>query len=180
MDQQIQIHDKTFELYITEEKIQQSILALAKQINETYKNQKVHFVIVLNGAFMFAADLLKQITLPCEISFVRIKSYQGMKSDGKIQELLGMTEDLSGKNVLIIEDIVDTGLSINFLYDHLLKEKPLTLDSVTLFFKPNAFQGLKTPQFIGFSISNEFIVGYGLDYLEEGRNLKNIYQYKAN
>lgn len=180
MDTEIQIHDKTFELYISADKIQEAILELSTQINENYKNQKVHFVIVLNGAFMFAADLLKNIHLSCEISFVRIKSYEGMSSAGKVQELVGLTSDIHDKNVLIIEDIVDSGLSINFLNDQLLKEKPLTLESVTLFFKPNAFQGLKTPKYIGFSISNEFIVGYGLDYLEEGRNLKNIYQYKAN
>jgi hypoxanthine phosphoribosyltransferase len=179
-EEKIQIHDKSFQLFIENDQIQQAVEQLATLINHQYKDKKLHVLIVLNGAFMFASDLMKKLEMACEISFLRIKSYEGMSSSGKMKQILGLEETLEGKHVLVIEDIVDSGRSINYLNETLLKEKPLTLETVTLFFKPNAFQGRITPQYIGFSISDEFIVGYGMDYLEEGRNLKNIYQYKAN
>lgn len=172
----MRIKDKNFKLYISEERINTAIQQVAEQLNTDYKNESVIFIGVLNGAFMFASDLFKNIDLQCEISFVKVNSYKGTASEGKVHELIGLTTDIKNKHVIIIEDIVDTGLTLNKLYSMLEMYEPKSVEVATLLFKPTAYSGNKKPKYIGLEIENKFIVGFGLDYLEEGRNTKDIYQ----
>jgi len=172
----VQIKDKKFELYIPEKEIQESIQQVAKQINVDYKDKDVIFVGVLNGSFMFAADLMKDIDLACVISFVKVQSYSGTTSSGSVHEIIGLTTDLKDKHVIIIEDIVDSGLTLNKLYSMINHHAPKSVEVATLLYKPDAFQGKYPPKYVGIEIPNKFIVGFGLDYLEEGRNTRNIYQ----
>jgi len=172
----VQIEDKKFELYLSEEKIQASIKQLAHQINTAYAGEEVVFVGVLNGAFMFAADLLKDITLECEISFVKVASYKGTSSTGKVHELIGLKTDIKDKHVIIIEDIVDSGLTLSKIYSMIDHNSPKSVEVATLLYKPEAFKGKYPPKYVGIEIPNKFIVGYGLDYLEKGRNTRDIYQ----
>lgn len=172
----IQVLDKQFKDFITADQIQTRISELAAVINSDYKGQKVSFVIVLNGAFMFASDLIKKITVDCELFFVKLKSYEGMKSAGSAKEIIGLTTSMAGKNVLLIEDIVDTGITMDQLYAQMETQDCQTVKAISLLFKPTAFKGKNKPDYIGFSIENKFVVGYGLDYDEYGRNLDAIYQ----
>ena len=172
----VQIKDKKFELYISENEIQKSIQQLAKRINIDYKGQEIIFVGVLNGAFMFAADLMKDIDLECEISFVKVTSYKGTSSTGKVHELIGLTTDIKNKHVVILEDIVDSGLTLRKLYSMIDHNAPKTVEVATLLYKPEAFQGKYPPKYVGIEIPNKFIVGYGLDYLELGRNTRDIFK----
>lgn len=170
------IKDKNFNLYIPEDRIQSSIQQVAKQLNNDYKNKTVIFIGVLNGAFMFASDLLKNINLKCEISFVKVKSYKGTTSVGKVHELIGLTTDIKDKHIVILEDIVDTGKTLNKLYSMIEMHEPKSVAVATLLYKPTAFSGNEKPKYVGLEIENKFIVGFGLDYLEEGRNTRDIYQ----
>lgn len=136
----------------------------------------VVFIAVLNGAFMFAADVLKSIAIPCEISFVKMKSYDGFNSSGKVEELIGLGTELKGKSVVILEDIIDSGLTIDNIIRLIEDQEPNEVKICTLLYKPDAFKGKHAPDLIGFSIPNAFVVGYGLDYNEHGRNLDAIYQ----
>ncbi len=172
----MRIKDKEFKLYIPEDQIKASIREVAKQLNNDYKNQHVIFIGVLNGAFMFAGDLLKNIDLRCEISFVKVKSYKGTASIGEVHELIGFTSEVEGKHIVLLEDIVDTGLTLDKLYSMLEMHEPKSVEVATLLFKPEAYNGKDKPKYIGLEIENKFIVGYGLDYLEEGRNTRDIYQ----
>ncbi|HZH85966.1 MAG TPA: hypoxanthine phosphoribosyltransferase [Brumimicrobium sp.] len=172
----MQIKDKKFELYISEKEIQKSIQQVAKQINTDYKGEEIVFVGVLNGAFMFASDLLKEINLTCIISFVKVQSYKGTSSTGEVHELIGLTTDIKDKHVIILEDIVDSGLTLNKLYSMFDHHAPKSVEVATLLYKPDAFKGKYPPKYVGIEIPNKFIVGFGLDYLEEGRNTKDIYQ----
>lgn len=172
----VQIKDKDFKLYIPEDRIKAAIQQVAKQLNSDYKNKSLIFIGVLNGAFMFASDLLKNIDLECEISFVKVNSYKGTTSAGEVHELIGLTTDVKNKHIIILEDIVDTGLTLNKLYSMIEMHDPKSLEVATLLFKPTAYKGNKDPKYIGLKIENKFIVGYGMDYLEEGRNTRDIYQ----
>ncbi len=175
----LQLNDKTFEIFIPKEKIQAEISALAAQLERDYAGKEIVFIAVLNGAFMFAADLMKYFTASCEITFVKVSSYQGMHSSGRVDEVIGLTTSIKDKHVVIIEDIVDTGITMEKLFTLLSVEKPASLEIATLLFKPEAFKGTHTPTYIGFSIPNKFVVGYGLDYNELGRNTEHIYQLKG-
>ncbi len=175
----IQLHDKSFEPFITKAELLAEVKSLGLKITKDYTNKDLIFIVVLNGAFMFASDLLKNIPLPCEVSFVKVSSYQHMESSGRVDELIGLNTDISNKHVVIIEDIVDTGITMEKLFVLLGKAKPATIEIASLLFKPEAFKGVHVPKYIGFSIPNAFVVGYGLDYNEHGRNLEEIYQYKA-
>ena len=175
----IQVLDKQFETFLPAEKIQSEITLMAQKLNEEYAGKDLIFLAILNGSFMFAADLLKQITLPCEISFVKVSSYQGMNTSGRVDEIIGLNTDISNKHVVILEDIVDSGITIDKVFTLLRPHQYASLKVATLLFKPNAYQGKNPPNFIGFSIPNAFVVGYGLDYNEKGRNLDSIYQLKA-
>jgi hypoxanthine phosphoribosyltransferase len=175
----LQLHDKTFEVFIRNEEIQSEIISLAKRINADYAGKEVVFIAVLNGAFMFAADLMKQVTLPSEITFVKVSSYQGMNSSGRVDEVIGLNRSIKNKHVIILEDIVDTGITMEKLFTLLAVEHPASIEIAALLYKPEAFKGKHTPTYIGFSIPNKFVVGYGLDYNELGRNTPHIYQLKG-
>ncbi len=130
---------------------------------------------------MFASDLMKEITIPSEISFVKVSSYKGTtSSSGRVDELIGLYTDIENKHIIILEDVVDTGITVDKILTLFELENPASLEVCTLLFKPSAFKGKKEPRYIGFSIPNKFVVGYGLDYNENGRNLRDIYQLSEN
>jgi hypoxanthine phosphoribosyltransferase len=174
----IQVLDKTFEVFIKKEEIQKEVGFLAEQINEHFRGEEIVFIVVLNGAFMFASDLMKSITLDTEISFVKMSSYHGTESTGIVDELIGLNNDIKGKSVCIVEDIVDTGITIDKIISLLSLEDPKVIKVCTLLYKPSAFTGNNEPDYVGFSIPNAFVVGYGLDYNEKGRNLDAIYRIR--
>ena len=171
----VTLHDKTFALSIPDTEIQQAVERVAAQINKDMAGETPVFVGLLNGAFMFAADLLKLIEAPCEVSFIKYSSYVGTQSVGEVSELIGLNTDLKNRTVIILEDIIDTGLTISRLLNDLQSKGLKQVKIATLLFKPDAFKGNYSVDYIGMSIPNDFIVGYGLDYDELGRNLKDIY-----
>lgn len=174
----IQVLDKSFEEFIKRDEIDRKIKSLGKTLNADFKGKEVVFLAVLNGAFMFTSDLMKEVNLDCEISFVKMSSYQGTKTTGKVEELIGLYTDIRDKHVIIIEDIVDSGFTIDKINSLLDGKDAASLSVCTLLYKPDAFQGTKKPEYVGFSIPNAFVVGYGLDYDEKGRNLDAIYQIR--
>ena len=176
----IQVFDKSFEVFITAEEIQQEIEALGASINEDYAGKEVTFVSVLNGAFMFTSDLIKHIHLDCEVSFVKVSSYAGTESRGQLDELIGLNTYPRGKHVIIVEDVVDTGVTIERIRKLFEDQGCLSVKVCTLLLKPAAFKGKLKPEYVGFSIPNAFVVGYGLDYNERGRNLDSIYQIRES
>lgn len=175
----IRIHDKQFDIFIHRDEIQKEVASLAQIINSEYAGKDLVFIAVLNGAFMFAADLMKNISLPCEISFVKVSSYQGMNSTGRVDEVIGLTTSIKDKHVVILEDIVDTGITMDKIMTLLSAEHPASIKITALLFKPEAFRGKHAPDYVGFSIADSFVVGYGLDYNEHGRNTEHIYQLKG-
>ena len=173
---EITVLDREFSVYITEDEIQSRITALAEKINEDLKGQDVLFFGVLNGVFLFAADLFRQINLDCQVSFIKLASYDGTSSTGKIKELIGWNEDITGKTVVVLEDIVDTGATLERVIGELKLRKAADVKSCTLLFKPEAYTKDIPIDYIGFEIPNNFVVGYGLDYDGYGRNLRAIYK----
>lgn len=174
--QQIRIHDKTFELSILHEEIKAAIRKVAMRINKDLQGKTPVFVCILNGSFMFAADLLKEITLPCEVSFVKMASYHGIKSTGTIKQLIGFNENLKGRTIVIVEDIVDSGNTMAEIMQRLNELGVEEIKIATLLLKPDAYHKEIPLDYVGLSIPNDFIVGYGLDYDGHGRNLKDIYK----
>ena len=172
----IRIHDKTFEIYLSEAAIQERVKNIADSINEEYKDKKPLFIAILNGSFMFAADLFKHLTINSEISFIKLASYRGMKSTGNVITSIGLDADLFGKDVIIIEDIVDTGKTLYNFLPKLNDHHPSSLKIAALLHKPEATRFPLNLDYVGFSIPDKFVVGYGLDYDGLGRNLKEIYQ----
>jgi hypoxanthine phosphoribosyltransferase len=177
---QIKVHDKSFETYLSEQDIQEKIKELAAAINRDYADKRPLFIAILNGSFMFAADLFKYITIPAEISFIKLASYKGMKSSGNVITAIGLDEDLYNRDVIIVEDIVDTGKTLFKFIPSLEHQQPSSLKIATLLHKPEATVHPLTLDYVGFSIPNKFVVGYGLDYDGLGRNLKEIYQLVPN
>jgi hypoxanthine phosphoribosyltransferase len=177
---QIKVHDKTFDTYLSEETIQEKIKELAGAINRDYAGKRPLFIAILNGSFMFAADLFKYLTIPAEISFIKLASYKGMKSSGSVITAIGLDEDLYNRDVVIIEDIVDTGRTLYKFIPSLEHQQPSSLKIATLLHKPEATVHPLTLDYVGFSIPNKFVLGYGLDYDGLGRNLKEIYQLVPN
>lgn len=175
MSQVITIKGKQFKPYINEQKIAEAVKKLAGAINEDLKDEFPVFLAVLNGSFMFAADLLKEVTIPCEISFVKLASYSGLSSKGNVNELIGLTEDISGRSVVIIEDIVDSGITLEKLTSLLKSKNVKQIRVATILFKPEAYKKNFGLDYVGFKIPNDFVVGYGLDYDGMGRNLKEIH-----
>lgn len=173
---EVQIKDKDFKLFISESEIQTEISKLAAKINNDYAGKDVIFLGVLNGAFMFVADLLKNINLECEVSFIKVSSYKGTSTTGNVHELIGLVSSLKDKHVLIVEDIVDTGLTLDKIYSMIDHDEPNSLEVISLLYKPDSFKGNHPPKYFGFSIPNKFVVGYGLDYMEQGRNTSAIYK----
>jgi len=172
----VKILDKEFEISISSDKINASIDRVAKQINHDYEGKNPLFIIVLNGAFMFASDLLKKVKIDCQITFVKLSSYVGTKSTHLVRELIGLDESLSGREVIVVEDIIDTGITMENTLPKLLKLDAANVKIATLLFKPKAFQKDYPIDYIGIEIPNDFIVGYGLDYDGFGRNLPDIYK----
>jgi len=172
----IKVHDKTFGIYLSEATIQERIKSLAEILNKEYKDRRPLFLSILNGSFMFAADLFKHLTIPAEICFIKLASYKGMKSSGNVVTAIGLDYDLFGKDVIIVEDIVDTGKTLYDFIPKLKHQQPASLKIVALLHKPDATKFPLTIDYIGFTIPDKFVVGYGLDYDGLGRNLKEIYQ----
>lgn len=171
----VKIKDKEFKTSIPEEKILEKIKVVADRINEDMKDKDPLFIAVLNGAFIFAADLMRMITIPCQISFVKLASYQGTTSTGKITEVLGINEDLNNRHIIIVEDIVDTGLTMKRMIETLGTRHPASVDICTLLVKPEKLKVDLDIKYAVMTIPNQFIVGYGLDYDQEGRGLRDIY-----
>lgn len=171
----IKVHDKTFKVSISEDAILKRVHEIAKQINENCKYKNPLFLAVLNGSFMFASDLMKEINIDCELQFVKMKSYTGMHSTAQVQMLVGPTMAVSGRSVIIIEDIVDTGNTIKELVNQLHSVSPNEVKVCSLLLKPDKYDGEIKIDYTGFEIPDDFVIGYGLDYDGLGRNLKHIY-----
>ena len=171
----VKIKDKTFRTFIPEDQIAERVKAVAERINKDLADKNPLFLAVLNGSFIFAADLMRNITIPCEISFVKLASYQGTTSTGVIKEVIGLNEDLAGRTVVILEDIVDTGFTIKRMIETLGTRGPESVHVCTLLLKPGKLQVPLNVEYVAMEIPNDFIVGYGLDYDQQGRNLRDIY-----
>jgi hypoxanthine phosphoribosyltransferase len=148
---------------------------LAQQMSKDLEGKNPLFLAVLNGSFVFAADLMREMTIPCEISFVKLASYQGTTSTGKIKEVIGINEDLSGRTVVIVEDIVESGQTMKRMIESLGTRNPASVQICTLFFKPEKLKEDLTLDYVAFRIPDDFILGYGLDYDQQGRGLKDVY-----
>ncbi|MDR0972974.1 MAG: hypoxanthine phosphoribosyltransferase [Prevotellaceae bacterium] len=171
----ITIKDKRFSASISAETIQKEVKRVADEINRDFAGKEPLFLSVLNGAFMFSADLMKHITIPCEISFVKLASYQGVTSTGRIKEVFGLNEDLTDRVVIILEDIVDTGQTMQHLLESLGARHPKEIHIATLLLKPDKLKVALNVEYVAMNIPNDFIVGYGLDYDGMGRNYPEIY-----
>lgn len=174
----IKVHDKEFETYLSSESIEQRVKEMADAINKDYSGKRPLFIAILNGSFIFAADLFRHLTIEAELCFIKLASYKGMKSSGKVVTSIGLEEDIFGKDVVIVEDIVDTGKTLHRFLPKLIHQQPKSLKIVTLLHKPEATEYSLKLDYVGFAIPNKFVVGYGLDYDGLGRNLKEIYQLK--
>ncbi len=171
----ITIKDKTFETSMPEAQIKWRVKELARQISQELEGENPLFLAVLNGAFIFAADLMREMTIPCEISFVKLASYQGTTSTGKVHEVIGINENLQGRTVIILEDIVESGLTIKRMIESIGTRNPKEIKVCTLFFKPDQLKEDLKLDYVAFEIPNDFILGYGLDYDQQGRGLKDLY-----
>lgn len=172
----IKVHDKEFSKYIDAQKIDAAVTDVANQINREMADKNPLFLVVLNGAFMFASDLLKKITFPMEVSFVKLSSYVGTQTTSVVRELIGLDEVLHDRTVIIVEDIIDTGITMGVTMEKLKKLEAKEVKIATLLYKPDAFKMNYEIDYIGINIPNEFIVGYGLDYNGHGRNIPGIYK----
>ena len=173
--QNIKLHDKTFGLLINHSDIQFRVQSIAEEINQEYVNRVPLFLGVLNGSFLFAADLFKSLLIDCEISFIKVSSYSGTSSTGLVKSLVGLSVDIFNRDIIIIEDIVDTGDTMKYLLEELNTNKPSSIKIATMIFKPTALKHDIKPDYVGFELPPDFIVGYGLDYNGLGRNLNDIY-----
>lgn len=174
----MEINGKSFEIYLDRRQISQRVAALAEAISSDYRNGQLVVLAVLNGAFIFAGDLIRALTVAPEVTFVKLKSYHGLGSSGKVQTLIGLMHDLKGKDVLIVEDIVDTGLTMKELQKMVWEQQPASVKICTLLVKEAVFGNKYPLDYVGFSIPDRFVVGYGLDFDESGRQLPDIYKLK--
>lgn len=172
----IEVLDKKFQPYLKAEQIHLQIRKLAKQLNEDYAGKRPLFIAILNGSFMFASDLFKELTIEAEICFIKLASYKGTKSTGNVITSIGLDEPLKGRHVVIVEDIVDTGKTLHEFLPQLHNHQPASLKIAALLHKPDALMYPLTIDYLGFSVPNIFLLGYGLDYDGLGRNFKEIYQ----
>ena len=172
----ISLLDRKFKMSITRSQVRTGIDHIAERINIDYRGKEIIFVAVLNGVFVFAADLVRKVKPVSRISFVKVASYQGYSSDGNVTELIGLKEDLNGKHVILLEDIVETGFTLEHIMNHVKTTyKPASLAVTSLLFKPQSYRKTIKIDYVGFEIPNDFVVGYGLDYNGYGRNLEDIY-----
>ena len=176
----IQVLDKTFVPYLSEQELQQRVAELALSISSDYQDKNPLFLGILNGSFMFAADLFKQISIPSSISFIKLVSYKGTSSTGTVITSIGLEEDLNDRHIILVEDIVDTGRTMSEFIPTLQKMQPASIKICTLLQKPDALQFPLDIDYIGFSIPNKFVVGYGLDYDGYGRNSNQIFQIQQD
>jgi len=173
---EVQILDKRFREFIPEHTLQKRIIELAAQINHDFAGQEAVFVGILNGAFMFASDLFKRIEIKAQITFIKLASYAGTSSSGEIKELIGWNEDLKNKSVIVLEDIVDTGVTLEHTVDNLIIRNVRDIKIAALLLKPAAYKKNIHIDYLGFEIPNAFVVGYGLDYNGFGRNLPSVFK----
>jgi len=172
----IEVHDKHFEPFIPENKIQQEVNRISQEMNQDLASKDPIFLGILNGAFMFASDLYKQLTFPCQITFLKLASYSGTQSTGTVKQLIGINRDLKDRVVVVLEDIVDTGVTLETIIRQLSGYQPAEIRVATFLHKPDATITKVELDYVGMEIPNDFIVGYGLDYDGYGRNLKEIYR----
>jgi hypoxanthine phosphoribosyltransferase len=172
----IKVHDKEFKPYISADKITEEVKRVASEINKDYAGKKPLFIAILNGSFMFAADLFKEINIEAEICFIKLASYKGIKSSGQVITAIGLDVDLVGREIIVIEDIVDTGNTLSKFLPQLHHHHPASLKIAALLHKPEAMVHPIKIDYLGFSVPNKFLLGYGLDYDGLGRNIKEIYQ----
>ena len=175
---EVNLKDKTFEVFISDTEIAEIVHSISNQINNSGVKDPL-FIAVMNGAFLFAADVMRKITISnAEISFIKLSSYEGTATTGKVDELIGVSDDISGRNIIVLEDIIDTGITLEKIISLLKKEEVADIKVATLLFKPDSYTKDIHIDLIGKSIPNDFVVGYGLDYDEIGRNLPHIYKLK--
>lgn len=172
----LKVHDKEFIPYITSKEIEEQVARVAKEINKDYQGKKPLFIAILNGAFIFAADLFKQINVEAEICFIKLASYKGVKSTGKVITAIGLDAELFNRHIIIVEDIVDTGKTLSQFLPQLEHQHPASLKVASLLHKPSATVHSIKIDYLGFTIPDKFVLGYGLDYDGLGRNIKEIYQ----
>lgn len=174
----IQVLDKEFVPSIAAEEILTQVRRVASEINRDYDGESPLFLVVLNGAFIFAADLMREISLPAEVSFVKLASYQGTASSGTVREIIGLNTDITGRPLIIVEDIVESGITMAHMIDTLKRQNPKSIDICTLLLKPQKLEVKLDIRYVAMEIPNDFILGYGLDYNGLGRGLKDIYTLK--
>jgi len=175
MGNKIKLLDKTFRVMIPASEIDKAVERVAEQLNKRYEGHTPVFLGVLSGSFLFLSDLVRKTTFDSQLAFVKISSYDGTESTGQVKQQFGVDFDIEGRDIIIVEDIVETGHSMNYLLDYLQRRNPASISICTLFFKPDKFLYEYKIDYTALSIGNEFIVGYGLDYNQLGRNLKDIY-----
>lgn len=174
----VKAHDLTFELMISEQEVQDKVAEMGKLLCERYQDKNPLFLGVLNGSFIFTADLTRAFGEKCEVSFIKLSSYSGLESTGEVATLIGLTTEVEDRHVIIVEDIIDTGKTMHDFLPTLEKMKPASVAFATFLLKPDAIKYDFTIDYIGFEIPNKFVIGYGMDYNEQGRNLRGIYQLK--
>lgn len=175
----VKLHDKVFEISIERAKIEKAILSIAEKLNDEFIDKEPPiFLSILNGSFMFTSDLLKMLNFNSEVSFLKLSSYSGTSTTGEVKELIGFNKNIEGKIVIVLEDIVDTGITLEKIIESLKSHNPKEIRLATMLFKPEAYQKSMKLDYVGMEIPNDFIVGYGLDYDELGRNLPDIYTLK--
>ena len=172
----LKVHDKHFKPYISAEQINEQVKRVAFEINNDYEGKRPLFIAILNGAFMFASDLFKEITIEAEICFIKLASYKGVTSKGQVVTAIGLDVDIVGREVIVIEDIIDTGKTLSHFLPQLKYHHPASLKIAALLLKPEAMIHDIKINYLGFKVANNFLVGYGLDYDGLGRNIKEIYQ----
>ncbi len=175
----IQVLDKEFGPSITAAEILTQVRRVASEINRDFQGESPLFLVVLNGAFIFAADLMREISLPSEVSFVKLASYEGTSTTGTVREVIGLNTDITGRPVIIVEDIVESGITMAHMIDTLKKQNPKSIDICTLLLKPQKMEVKLDIRYVAMEIPNDFILGYGLDYNGLGRGLKDIYTLKG-
>ena len=179
--QSVEVNGLVFDEYLSADKIAELVDNVAERINRDYAGRAPLFICVLNGAFMYASDLFKRITLPCEITFVRLKSYEGTATTGEVKILTPLTVDIKGRDVIVIEDIVDTGLTMHGFIQQLQEMGANSVELTSFLFKPEALKYADaTPKYAGLEIPTKFVLGYGLDFDEKGRNLPALYVLRGN
>ncbi len=176
----VTVHDKEFVTFLDSDRIAARVIELAARMNADYKDKNPLLIGVLNGSFMFISDLMKALDIPCEISFIRLSSYEGMESSGSVRQVLGLQENVFGRHVVLVEDIVDSGLTMANTVTFFEERGPKSIEIATLLTKPECLEKDLDMKYVGFEIPPKFVVGYGLDYDGLGRNFKDIYQLKED